>query len=206
MALRSPCGNLDPYMHTDGPGWRCDVCHYKGAGLVYHSSTFDIDICLKCMNMARKLDWVEHIDNAAAEMRSQNQTKVDTSALKDTTSQNRNASESAQKVPDKSITTTSLPESSLSLNLATINNADGDGTWSTIGRPDDPASPVQVAHVFSPTDEHSPEELPQRDEILFRGAVRSGGSANHHGEIVMLTVHTHQTVLYSQTIQEITSG
>ena len=50
---------FDPYMETDGPGWRCDVCHHKDSGLVYHSSLFDIDVCVKCMNMARMLDWVE---------------------------------------------------------------------------------------------------------------------------------------------------
>jgi Ca2+-binding EF-hand superfamily protein len=50
---------LDPYMSTDGPGWMCDVCSTPGYGLVYHDRLNDTDICVKCINMARRLNWVD---------------------------------------------------------------------------------------------------------------------------------------------------
>ena len=63
----------DPYLATDGPGWMCDVCSTPGTGLVYHDRKKDVDVCFKCINMARRLNWVEVTSVEKEEKRLQQQ-------------------------------------------------------------------------------------------------------------------------------------
>ena len=165
---------FDPYMETDGPGWRCDVCHHQGTGLVYHNSHFDIDICIKCMNLARKLDWVQHVDRVRKNDRSTSQNQI---ANRNSDNDGGLKEHCGQDLKKK-----------LQIEISQEDGKDSSDTWATVGKPNDPSSPIEVASVDFGIEDDPIAETTSRDRILFRGTTRVKGSSEHRGEVVLITI------------------
>lgn len=167
---------FDPYASTDGPGWRCDVCSNSGTGLVYHDQVLDVDICLKCMNMARRLDWVEvaqttnHISKSTTHKMNHNAT---TNQNNTTTNNNKKQKTTRPSHLDMSTITTNDEE------IEDDDDDDDDTTWATY-KPNQPNSPINIVSPFATV-----EDMEQRDQLVYRCGTREHSI---HGTSTLLLI------------------
>ena len=152
---------FDPYMSTDGPGWRCDVCNTAGTGLVYHDHVHDVDICLKCTNMARRLDWVEVADKLQSHDESKNQGNL----------------KKKKSIPSLNLGAVQIAEEE------DVEEEDDGTTWLTF-KPNQPNSPINITSPFASID-----DVEQRDQIVYRCGMREHNiHSGKDGSLLLLTI------------------